>query len=160
MYGPLWSVRCSTKTRPRIELQVYDVFAMVFLNRPGAYYRLDQRARMTRGAITPQLIITQLRTYHQLMANVHDDGTKASLTNNQLKDWWLVPPAARTALDLQLVAHPPTPPYDYSYIPFLRSFIPQNRDRDIEHRFFNSLSRYIAVFLSTDVELRLSPALS
>ena len=137
------------------------MFAMVFLNRPGAYYRLDQRARMTRGAITPQLIITQLRTYHQLMANVHDDGTKASLTNNQLKDWWLVPPAARTALDLQLVAHPPHPsPTTTPTSPSCAASSRRTATATIEHRFFNSLSRYFAVFLSTDVELRLSPALS
>jgi hypothetical protein len=40
-YGPLWGVRCSTKDRPKTELQVYDVFYMIFLDPPGVYYRVD-----------------------------------------------------------------------------------------------------------------------
>jgi hypothetical protein len=67
MYGPLWGVHCSTHQRPRTELQVYDVFSMVFLDRPGTYYRVDQVARTTRGRFTAELIIAQLRTYHRLL---------------------------------------------------------------------------------------------
>ena len=57
-----------------MELQVYDVFCMVFLDRPGAYFRLDQVARTTRGRITAELIITQLRTYHRLLHGTQREG--------------------------------------------------------------------------------------
>ena len=164
-YGPLWSVRCATKAKPRMELQVYDVFCMVFLDRPGAYYRVDQLARTTRGLITSDFIVSQLRTYHRLICppqRPRPDGDELYLTRTELKEWWHMPAEARTSFDTLLAAAAPPSAYDYSYVPFLRHFIPQScrKDPDSEYRFFNSLARYIPLLLSADVELRRSPALA
>jgi hypothetical protein len=164
VYGPLWKWRCSTgfKTAPRMELQAYDVFCMVFLDRPGAYYRLDQLARTTRGRITPELIIAQLRMYHHLLHGGVEqrEGPEVYLTNTEIKDWWTMPRHVRTSLDLRLASEPLSLPYDYGYVPFLSRFISKRLDRDGEYRFFNSLARYLPLLLSADVELRRSPALS
>jgi hypothetical protein len=160
-YGPLWSVCCSTHARPRIELQVYDVFCMVFLDRPGAYYRVDQVARTSRGRITAELIITQLRTYHRLFHGAQrEHKEEVYLTNMEIKQWWMMPRQVRASLDHRLALEPAVPAYDYGYVPFLRRFIPQNRDKDREYRFFSSLTRYLPLLLSAVVQLCRSPAMS
>ena len=164
-YGPLWAVRCATKAKPRMELQVYDVFCMVFLDRPGAYYRVDQLARTARGLITSDFIVSQLRTYHRLVCppqRPRPDGEELFLTNTELKEWWLMPAKARASFDTLCTASSPPAAYDFSYLPFLRHFIPQScsKDADAEYRFFNSLARYVPLLLSADVELRRSPALA
>jgi hypothetical protein len=148
-----------------MELQVYDVFCMVFLDRPGAYYRVDQHARSTRGLITSDFISTQLRTYHRLVCSQRRPslGTEeVYLTNTELKEWWLMPAKARASFNRLLAAASPSTDYDYSYLPFLRHFIPQScsTNADAEYRFFNSLARYVPLLLSDDVELRRSPALA
>ena len=160
--GPLWRVHCATKAKPRMELQVYDVFCMVFLDRPGAYYRIDQRARTNRGRCTASFVVDQLRTYHRLVCPRPARSDEVHLTNSQLSNWWLMPRHARTSFDARLAASTPPPAYDYSYLPFLRSFIPQScsRDADSKHRFFNSLARYVPLLLSDSVELRRSPSLA
>jgi hypothetical protein len=161
MYGPLWGVCCSTNTRPRIELQAYDVFCMVFLDRPGAYYRVDQVARTARGRITAELIVAQLRTYHRLLHGAQIEGGEVYLTNMEVKGWWMMPRHVRASLDLRLASEPSTSStYDYGYVPFLRRFIPQIRNKDGEYRFFNSLARYVPLLLSAEVELCRSPAMS
>lgn len=134
-------------------MQVYDVFCMVFLDRPGAYYRVDQVARTTRGRFTPELIIAQLRSYHRLLLDAQGDRANPFLTNVEAKDWWLMPRHARRSLPLPSS-------YDFGYVAFLRKFLPQTRDRDVEFRFFNSLAYYLPLLLSCDVELRPTPALS
>lgn len=165
-YGPLWGVRCATKAKPRMELQVYDVFCMVFLDRRGAYYRIDQRARTARGRITAEFVVTQLRTYHRLICRRQppsSDDDELLLTNTQLKEWWLMQPAARTSFNkLRALSSSPPADYDYDYLPFLRHFLPQscNNNADNMHRFFNSLARYVPLLLSANVELRRSPALA
>jgi hypothetical protein len=152
-YGPLWGVRCSTKDRPKTELQVYDVFCMIFLDRPGAYYRVDQAARTTRGHVTPALLIAQLQTYHRLLVDAQSDRANPFLTNLEAKDWWLMPERVRRSL-------PFPSSYDFSYPAFLRKFLPQHRCKDVEFRFFNSLAHYLPLLLSPDVELRRCPSLS
>jgi hypothetical protein len=89
-----------------MELQVYDVFCMVFLDRPGAYYHVDQVARTTRGRITAELIIAQLRTYHRLLHGAQRQGRE----NMEIKDWWMMPPHV-ASLDLRLAADPTSPAY-------------------------------------------------
>jgi hypothetical protein len=160
-YGPLWGARMSTKTKPKVELLVYDVFCMVFLDRPGAYYRVDQIARTTRGRITTRLIIEQLRIYHRVLhgARTQNGSAEVFLTNREIKDWWMMPPHVRASLNVYLTADPMSSHYDYGYVPFLQKFIPKRRTRDAEYRFFNSFARYLPLLLSADIELRSSPAL-
>jgi hypothetical protein len=148
-----------------MELQVYDVFCMVFLNRPGAYYRVDQLARTSRGLITAEFITIQLRTYHRLVCRQQPpqpDRVEVYLTNTQLKEWWFMPAKARLSFDTLRADSSPHADYDYSYVPFLHHFIPQScsTQPDSEYRFFNSLARYVPLLLSADVELRRSPALA
>jgi hypothetical protein len=159
-YGPLWRLQCPTTNGKQTELQVYDVFCMVFLDRPGAYLRIDQVARTNRGRITAELIITQLRTYHRLLHGAQRRGAEVYLTNTEIKDWWMMPSDVRAWIDQRLASEASPTAYDYDYVPFLRSFIPQGRDRGVEFRFFNSLARYLPLLLSADVELRRSRALS
>ena len=62
---------------------MYDLFCMVFLDRPGAFYRVDQLARTTRGLNTSDFIITQVRTYHRLVCRQQQprpDSEEAYLT--------------------------------------------------------------------------------
>jgi hypothetical protein len=115
-----------------------------------------------RGRITPDFIITQLRTSHRLLHGVQHivKGTEVYLTNREIKGWWMMPPHVRTLLDFRLAAEPTSSPYDYTYVPFLRRFIPKRCNRDGEYRFFNSLARYLPLLLSADVELRRFHALS
>ena len=152
-YGPLWGVRCSTKDRPKTELQVYDVFCLIFLDRPGAYYRVDQQARITRGRFTPLFLVAQLQSYHRMLIDAQSDRTVPFLTNTEAKGWWLMPRHVRGSLPFPLS-------YDFTYVAFLRRFLPQQRDRDVEYRFFNSLTHYLPLLLSPDVELRRCPSLS
>ena len=164
-YGPLWNVRCATKGKARMPLQVYDVFCMIFLDCPGAYYRIDQHARANRGDITPELIIRQLRTYHRLVCPEPQKRIKpeVQLTNTQLKEWWLMPTKARSAFDnLLAAASSPPPAYDYSYVRFLKHFLPQScrTNSDLMHQFFKSLANYMPLLVSTNVQLRPSPALA
>lgn len=148
-----------------MQLQVYDVFCMAFLDRPGAYYRTDQLARTTR-TVTPQQLITQLRTYHRLIVQQQPaDGSEVYLTASQLKDWWLMrpPPASRTFNTLLATARPPVT-YDYSYVEFLKHFLPQstrdpNNSQNLS-QFFTSLALYVPLLLSHTVELRRSPHLA
>lgn len=48
----------------RIALVAYDAFSMAFLDRPGAYYKVDCVARRERGTMTPQRIVSSLVVYY------------------------------------------------------------------------------------------------
>jgi hypothetical protein len=143
-----------------MELVVYDVFCMIFLDRPGAYYRLDQRARSERGAVTAEFVTTQMRAYHRLLRGAQSGAAAGALTNLELKDWWLMPKHVRSSLAALRASSPRCAPVNYDYVRFLRSFLPQQRDVDGEFRFFKSLAHYVPLLLSPDLELRRSPALS
>jgi hypothetical protein len=88
-----------------MELQANDVFCMVFLDRLGAYYRVDQAARMTRGRITAALVIIQLRAFHRVLHG-GGEGPEEYLTNTEVKNWWNMPRHVRDSLDLRLASGP------------------------------------------------------
>ena len=121
VYGPLWGQRVSRRSKCRIELVVYDCFCMVFLNRPGAYYKVDQWARIARGDVQPARIISSLLVYYGLLVSARGVG---ALSRGELKAWWTMPATTRRWIDQRVVASGAAP-YDYAYVPFLTSFLPQ-----------------------------------
>jgi hypothetical protein len=150
VYGPLWGQRVAQRSKCRIELVVYDCFCMVFLDRPGNYYKVDQWARSARGDVYPDRIISSLRAYHRLLVTTRGAG---ALSRAELKAWWLMPSSTRRWVEERVVADS-TAPYDYAYVPLLRRFLPQLMTKEVTWRFFDGLLLYVALYLSDDVELR------
>ena len=156
VYGPLWGHRVSRRSKCRIELVVYDCFCMVFLNRPGCYYKVDQWARIARGDVQPARIISSLQVYHHLLVSARGVG---ALSRVEVKAWWLMPAETRRWINERVVASG-TAPFDYAYVPFLTSFLPQSMSPQTEWRFFDSLLHYIPLLFSDNVELRVVDVLA
>ena len=161
-YGPLWNLKA--KHGLRMTPLVYDCISMVFLDREGVYYKVDQTARRERGELTNQVLISNLRVYHSALRwakLVKGDGW---LTSTQVKDWWTMTAQQCAWVNQQWkeeAAHRKQPfvPYERSHVPFLRRFTPQSMDRRRAQKFFESVSFYVPLFLSTSVELKPTPSL-
>jgi hypothetical protein len=161
-YGPLWNLKA--KHGLRMAPLVYDCVSMVFLDREGVYYKVDQTARRERGEFTSQVLIANLRVYHSALKwakLVRGDGW---LTSTQVKDWWTMTAQQCAWVNQQWkeeAAHhkQPSVPYERSHVPFLRRFTPQSMDRRRGQKFFESVSFYVPLFLSTAVELKPTPSL-
>ena len=129
---------------------------MVFLDRPGCYYKADQSARQTRGEMTADSVTASLRRYYALLpaGTARRDG---QLTCTELSDWWWMDEQTRAWVRQRDAA------YDFEHAAFVRRFQPKRvgpKAIGLEHRFFSSLRRYTALLLSRDVELQRVPGLS
>ena len=144
-FGPLWGARVSRGTKCRPELLAYDIFCLVFLDRPGSYYKRDQRTRALRGDLTAERVIACLRAYYTVLLRERGDG---AMTRAELRAWWLMGNDTRCWMQQH------TPAYDLTYVPFVRKFLPQQRDHSSEWYLFDSLLRYVPLLLSSDVCLR------
>ena len=150
----------------RLQLVAYDVFCMVFLDRPGCYYKRDQYARLTRSRIesvsvtadepslpTAEFIVTSLRRYHQRLPAVRGKpSVDGHIRTKHLSAWWWAEKSTRREVIER------DPGYDWSHATFVRHFYQQDEQttegRARESQFFRSLRRYVALLLSEDVEVR------
>ena len=159
-WGALWSLHSTRKRKHsagawRPELAAYDV-CMVFLDRPGCYYKADQRARQTRGEMTADSVTASLRRYYALLP----DGTTrrdGEITCTELSSWWWMDEQTRAWVRQRDEA------YDFAHAAFVRCFQPKRvgpKAIGLERRFFSSLCSYAALLLSLDVELQRAPGQS
>jgi hypothetical protein len=138
----LRGVRCGA-------LLAYDVFNVVFLNRPGTYVLRDSSSACRCCA---EQTIAYLKRYHRALmqtGNYHPH----LITSSQLQDWWMLNESARSILKQtgKDIAD------NVSCARYLRSLTPIAGI--IRQSFFESLVLYLPLFLSTTVALQPSKLL-
>ena len=169
----------STKARnskgryEKVELRAYDVYMMVFHDRPGSYYCITSRY-FQRRAYTAEEITERLRQYYGMLVARRGRvrAFEGDMTAEELQSWWCVDDTVREGMS-QFYApsssrssssssRPPLT-YDLGYKAFLTSFYRPWETRRRGHspiEFFSCLATYVPLLLSSYFRLQQSVALT